>query len=147
MWAMAPHGVSIHTSRVVWHGVARVFAEAPHVDDATEHLAGLKPQAIVYAFTSSSYELGAGADGPLRARLEKAGGGAPVVLTCPAATEALRTLGVHRVALIHPPWFSEEVNAKGMDYFRTQGFEVSLCARLTRRGPSRRFLQLRFMTT
>ena len=139
MWAMAPRGVSIHASRVVWNGGARAFAEPPHVDSAAELLAGLTPRAIVYAFTSSSYALGAEADGPLRARLEKRAGGIPVVLTCLAAIEALRFLGAHRAALIHPPWFSEEMNAKGMDYFRTQGFEVALCARMT---PARPFTEV-----
>jgi maleate isomerase len=139
MWAMTPHGVSIHTSRVTWNRDPRAFAEPPQVDNAVEQLAGMKPRAIVYAFTSSSYTLGVEADGPLRARLEKRGGGVPVVLTCQAATEALRFLGAHRVALIHPPWFSEEVNAKGMDYFRAQGFEVVLCVRIT---PARPFTEV-----
>ena len=116
LWAMAPHGVSIHASRVAWNRDPRAFAEPPHVDNATEQLVGLAPRAIIYAFTSSSYALGAEADGPLRARLEKRGGGVPVVLTCQAVTEALRFLAAHRVALIHPPWFSEEVNVKGMDF-------------------------------
>src|SRR5262245_57211980 len=62
MWAMAPHGVSVHASRVTWNRDAGAFARPPHVDDATEQLAGLKPQAIIYAFTSSTYALGAEAD-------------------------------------------------------------------------------------
>ena len=139
MWAMAPNGVSIHASRVTWNRDARSFAEPPYVDNAVEQLAGLKPHAIIYGFTSSSYALGAEADGPLRARLEKRANGIQVVLTCPAAVEAFRILAVHRVALIHPPWFSEEVNSKGMDYFRSQGFDVALCARIT---PARTFTEV-----
>jgi maleate isomerase len=140
MWAMAPSGVSIHASRVLRkNGDARSFAEPPHVDNAVELLAGLRPRAILYAFTSSSYALGAEADDSLRARLEMRAQGIPVVLTCPAATEALRILNAHRVAVIHPPWFTEEVNAKGMDYFRTRGFEVVLCARIT---PARPFTEV-----
>lgn len=41
--------------------------------------------------------------------------------------------------MIHPPWFSEQVNAKGMDYFRTQGFEVLLCAQMK---PARAFTEV-----
>src|SRR5713226_3973555 len=52
MWAMAPHGVSIHASRVPWNHEARSFAEPPHVDSATELLARLTPRVVVYAFTS-----------------------------------------------------------------------------------------------
>lgn len=139
MWAMAPQGVSIHASRVPWTRGARAFAEPPHVDRAAEQLTGLAPRVILYAFTSSSYALGIQGEDSLRARLEKRTRGIPVLLTCPAATEALRILGAHRVAVIHPPWFTEELNAKGMDYFRTAGFEVILCARIT---PVRSFTEV-----
>ncbi len=139
MWTMAPQGVSIHAARVAWNHDLRAFAEPPNVDNAAEQLAGLTPRAILYAFTGSSYALGAEADGPLRERLEKRAGGISIVLTCQAATEALRFLAAHRVALIHPPWFSEEVNAKGMDYFRTQGFDVVRCTRMT---PARPFTEV-----
>jgi maleate isomerase len=105
---MATRGLSIHAARVVWNHDAAAFAQPPQVDDATEQLARLKPRAIVYAFTSSSYALGAVADEPLRLRLEKRAGGVPVILTCQAATEALRLLQALRLALIQPPWFSEK---------------------------------------
>ena len=77
MWAMSPQGVSIHASRVPWNLEARSlitdqerrsFAEPPHVDSAAERLARLTPRVILYAFTASSYLLGAEADDPLRAR-------------------------------------------------------------------------------
>src|SRR6266571_1160001 len=110
---------------------------APYV--VQELLAGVTPRVILYAFTSSSYALGAEADDPLRARLEKRARGIPVVLTGLAASEALRILGVHRLALIHPPWFTEEVNGEGKDYFRTLGFEVVFCARIT---PARPFTEM-----
>jgi len=141
MWTMTPLGVSIHASRITWkwNDDPKAFAESPQVDTATEQLASLKPQAIVYAFTSSSYALGAEADGAIRTRLEKRGGGVPVVLTCRAATEALRVVEARRIALIHPPWFKEEVSAKGRDYFRKQGLEVLSCARIT---PERTFTEL-----
>lgn len=146
MWAMAPPGVSIHASRVPWNALrelgernARSFAEPPHVDTAAELLAGLKPRVIVYAFTSSSYVLGAEADQSLRARLEKRAQGIPVVLTATAASEALRVLGVHRLALVHPPWFSEEVNANGKDYFQSRGMTVVYCACIT---PARSFTEV-----
>jgi maleate isomerase len=139
MGAMAPQGVSIHASRVAWNRDPRSFAEPPDVDNATELLARLTPRVILYAFTSSSYVFGAEADDPLRARLEKRAGGIPVVLTCVAALEAFRILGVHRVALIHPPWFTEDVNSQGMDYFRARGLEVVFCGRIT---PARPFTEV-----
>jgi len=49
---------------------------------------------------------------------------------CPAAVDALRAFEVTRVALVHPPWFNDEVNAKGHKYFRGHGFEIVVCERL-----------------
>ena len=139
MWAMAPQGVSIHAARVPWNRETRAFAEPPHVDNAVGQLANLTLRAIVYGYTSSSYAIGADADELLRARLEKRAGGTPVIIPCATAVEALRALGAHRVAVIHPPWFTEEVNANGMDYFRGRGFEVVMCARMT---PARSFAEV-----
>jgi maleate isomerase len=31
---------------------------------------------------------------------------------------------VERLALVHPPWFDEELNELGAAYFRSQGFDV-----------------------
>lgn len=141
MWAMAPRGVSIHASRVTWkwNHDPREFAEAPQLDNAVDQLVALKPRAIAYAFISSSYALGAEAEGAQRIRLEKRAGGVSVILTCIAATEALRTFGAQRIALIHPPWFREETNAKGREYFRSQGFEVVFCERS---APERPFTEV-----
>jgi maleate isomerase len=36
----------------------------------------------------------------------------------------LAALGVKRLALIDPPWFSVELNAQGAAYFQGQGFDV-----------------------
>jgi maleate isomerase len=37
---------------------------------------------------------------------------------------ALRALDVERVALVHPPWFSPELNDSGADHFVAAGFGV-----------------------
>jgi maleate isomerase len=138
--AMAPDGVSIHGSRVVRYSTPAGFAEPPHVDAAAERFRDLAPRAIVFGYTTSSYLLGADADAAVRARLEGRAGGIPVVLPVPSAAQAFRALGAKRVALIHPPWFSEEVNGKGMEYFRNQGFDVLRC---TRMAPARSFTEVR----
>jgi maleate isomerase len=141
MWAMAPHGVSIHAARVTWkwNHDPREFAEAPQLNDAVDQLVAVKPRAIAYAFTSSSYVLGDEAEGTLKARLEKRAGGISVIPTCIAAMEALRLIGAQRIALVHPPWFSEEASAKGKDYFRNRGFEVTFCERMV---PERAFTEV-----
>lgn len=130
-WAMAPEGVSIHASRIRWQrGDPRSSAESPHVDSAVELLAEVKPRTVMYGFTSSSYVLGAAGDEALRSRLERVAAGVPVILAAEAASAALRILNAHRVAIVHPPWFSEGVSEKGRAYFEGLGFTVVSCARL-----------------
>jgi maleate isomerase len=131
-WAMAPKGVSIHAARVRRQRGedARLFAEPSRVDPAVELLAAVKPHSIMYAFMSSSYVLGAVGDEALRSRLERVATGIPVILAAESASAALRAVNARRVAIIHPPWFSEETNAGGSAYFQGQGFTVVSCARL-----------------
>jgi maleate isomerase len=140
MSVMAPEGVSIHGSRVSRPSrLPRAFANPPYVDTAVELLVELAPRVILFAFTSSSYALGAEADKAVRTRLQGRSGKIPVLFTCPAATDAFRILGARRVALVHPPWFTEEMNAQGASYFKSQGFEVvhSTCI-----SPSRAFTEV-----
>lgn len=140
--AMAPEGVSIHAARVPL-GVMRAgglmdptiaidpvrdFAEPPLVDEAAELLAAAPLHAIGFAFTSSSYVRGAADDEALRQRLERRTRGIPVAVTSVSAILALRSLNVGSVALVDPPWFSPELTALGVDYFRQQGFAVAHAA-------------------
>ena len=81
-WAMAPEGVSIHVGRVLLVDT-RTFSDPPHPDDAIALLAALPMQAIVFAFTTTSYILGAEGEQALKARLEKRSNGNPVLLTAP----------------------------------------------------------------
>jgi maleate isomerase len=136
--AMAPDGISIHAARIPFGAYkpggtmdrtigadpVRAFADPPLLDDAAELLASAPLHAIAYCFTSSSYVRGAADDAKLKERLEKRTRGIPVVITCAAAVTALVALGVTRVALISPPWFSAEMDQQGGRYFQSQGFEV-----------------------
>jgi maleate isomerase len=136
--AMAPDGVSIHATRVPLGvmqagGVmdltialepVRAFADPPLVDDAAELLAAAPLHAIGFGFTSSSYVRGAADDEALRQRLEARTRGIPVAITSVSAVLALRAVGAIRIALVDPPWFSPELTALGVDYFRNEGFEI-----------------------
>ena len=136
--ALAPEGISIHAMRVpfgahkaggtmdwtIADDPVRAFAEPPFVDDAAELLAAAPLHAIVYAFTSSSYVRGAADDAALKARLERRTRGIPVIIPCAAAVTALTVLTAKRLALISPPWFSEEMDQRGARYFQGEGFEV-----------------------
>src|SRR4051812_16254948 len=128
---MAPRGVSLHTARVpraVGRGAGFV-TEGP-IDAAVDRLVELSPRAILLAYTSSSYALGAKADEQVRNRLEHRAKGLPLIFPCPAAIAALRKLGIKRLALVHPPWWTEEANRDGRAYWSAAGFEVLECARL-----------------
>src|SRR5262249_60769397 len=98
---------------------ARPFADPPLVDDAAELLASAPLHAIAYAFTSSSYVRGAADDTMLKERLETRTRGIPVIITCAAAVTALNALGVKRLVLFSPPWFSAEMDQQGTRHFHT----------------------------
>lgn len=140
--AMAPEGVVIHTARVPFGAMAaggamdptislapvRAFAEPPSVDDAAELLGAAPIGAIGYAFTSSAYVLGVESERAMVTRLQERAGGIPVATATAAAVQGLTALGLERVALVHPPWFDDELNRLGAAYFESQGFQVVFCA-------------------
>jgi maleate isomerase len=67
-----------------------------------------------------------GADGEeeMIARLQARTRGIPVVATCAAVVDALRTLGADRIALVDPPWFDAELSDLGRRYYESAGFAV-----------------------
>ncbi|MGZ0145683.1 maleate cis-trans isomerase family protein [Kribbella sp. WER1] len=78
---------------------------------------------LAFASTGSGYALGYDGETALVERLRERAG-VPACSTSRSAVAALRALGVHRVSLVHPPWFGRDLNARGAEYFRRQGFEV-----------------------
>ena len=140
--AMVPQGVAVHVMRVRYQGVpgsgasvarARSFAEPPFIDEAAELLTEVRPNAIMYGFTSSSYALGPEGDAAFRRRLEAKAKSIPI-LTCLAAVSGFHALGARRVALVHPPWFSDDIDQRSTDYFQQHGFEVVSRARALKPG-------------
>jgi maleate cis-trans isomerase len=91
-------------------------------------------QAIVLAFTTTSYVLGPDGEQAVKARLEKRSNGIPVLTTGAAAVAAFRSLGVRRIALIHPPWFADDDQQLGITYFQKQGFDVVYANQMRLRG-------------
>jgi maleate isomerase len=100
------------------------FVEPPYIDDAVSLLAAAPVAVIGIGFTSSAYVTGADAEKDLVDRLQSRSSGTPVVATCAAAVQALRRLGADRIAVVDPPWFDEELDRLGAEYFSSQGFEV-----------------------
>ena len=131
LWAMAPRGVSIHTARVPRAGGSGAgFVAAPYIDEAVDRLVELAPRAILLGYTSSSYALGADADEQVRARLEQRAHGVPFIFASSAANTALRELGVRKLAMFHPPWWTEKANEQGRAYWTAAGFDVLECVRV-----------------
>lgn len=122
-WTMAPHGVSVETARVPFNDF-RTYANPPGPDNATETLASLQLRCIVFAFTAGSYLLGPDGERTLVERLEKSSHGTPVIMPGCAAVAAFKALGAQRIALFHPPWYVNDMDAKGVAYFSDQGFAV-----------------------
>ena len=123
LWTMAPDGVSLHTSRVYFADLA-TFADPPDPENATELLARLPLQAIIYAWTVGSYLLGTSGEQELVSRVEQHSHGIPVLMSAPAATAGFRALEAERIALIHGPFFTDDFDQKGVAYFQEHGFDV-----------------------
>ncbi len=141
IWAMAPKGVAMFTARMNRGTLPfHVYLSDPsHADAAAAQLTALKLRAILYAYSSTSFVLGLGGEEAFRARLTAASQGSPVVLAAAALSEALKALNLRRVAVVLPPWFSDEGNDKAKAYFQARGFEIVSCGRIT---PARTFTEV-----
>lgn len=111
---------------------ARTLTAPPLLDEAIDRLAADSVDVIGYASSSSAYAIGFDDEVAMVSRLSQRTG-IPVVSSGASAVAALHVLEVERVALISPPWFGDEVNRLGAEYFRSQGAQVisSVSAELT----------------
>ena len=120
---LAPDGFSFHAARVMLRettpeGLRAMNAE---LSSAARLIASVAPKVVGYACTSGSFLEGA----PGLARQTAAIGaitGCPVVATSAAMIEALRVLGLRRIALATP--YLDVLNRIEKEYFESQGFSV-----------------------
>ena len=121
-WRMAPEGVSIHTTRLLYR--------ADEVDDPVadmeqflpqtlEELRGLEVDVVAYACTASALKT---PHEETRDEVAK-GVGRPAVTTMGTILEAFKALGVTRIAVGSP--YPEEVNKAERKYFESQGLTVT----------------------
>jgi maleate isomerase len=101
----------------------RALTAPSALDKAAAAFACGSVDVIGYASTSTGYAIGFDAEATMVERLSQRWS-LPVAGTSLSAGAALQVLQVQRVALVHPPWFDDELNDLGAAYFRGQGFEV-----------------------
>ena len=135
MTELAPPGVSVHFTRMSASGTAGAHAgqdertreQIASLDNATRLMAMISPQAIVLAHTATSYTLGRDAEAALVRRLE-ASSGTRFLTAFGGVTEALRCLGVRRIAYATP--YDETLTERGRAHLTAHGFDVVSMARL-----------------
>ncbi|MEV5960638.1 aspartate/glutamate racemase family protein [Kribbella sp. NPDC051952] len=124
---MASEAVDVVVARVSRGGDSaadlRAVATPSALRPAVASLREASVDVIAYASTTSGYAIGPAAEADLVRTLQHLAG-VPVVTSGLAATRALKSFGVRRVALVHPPWFEAEMGELGASYFRDQGIDV-----------------------
>ncbi|MCK0198195.1 aspartate/glutamate racemase family protein [Ancylobacter sp. 6x-1] len=125
-YAMAPEGVSIHTTRIPFQkaspdGIRNMMARGP-LEDAAELLATAPLDACVFGGTSASFLEGRGFNDIVAQRMRSVMGDIPVTTASTAALTALHTLGVRRMTFIGP--YIDEVTARGRAFFEANGISV-----------------------
>ena len=98
------------------------MAENPNIEATAATLAPLGVEAIGYGCTSASYVRGVGGDIDIRDRMTGATG-LPSTTTSTTAVEALRLLGVTRVAVLSP--HVDELNERLREFLDGHGLEVA----------------------
>jgi maleate isomerase len=132
-WAFVPPDVSLHITRTAFHegpvgvALARAVADPEEAAEAARTLVAIEPDVIAYACTSGSFVDGVNGERALRDAMTQAGA-QRVVTTSGALLEALRVLGVHRVAIGTP--YVAELGALLRDFVTEAGFEAASLANL-----------------
>jgi maleate isomerase len=105
------------------HADLRASTEPTALERAAVTFRGNPLAVITHASTTTGYVIGHRAEADLTERLA-ARFGVPAVASCAAAVAALRVLGVTVVQLVHPPWFDDDFDELGAEYFGSQGFNT-----------------------
>ena len=107
------------------HGELRASTELTAIDRATVIFRDTTLGAIAHASTTAGYVIGHRNEAATAERLSQHFG-VPAVTSGAAAVAALRTHGVERLQVVHPPWFRKEFDELAGAYFRVQGFHAEV---------------------
>ena len=105
------------------HAELQSSTETAAIDRAAVALAGRTLDAVAHASTTSGYHIGPLEEAALIARLSE-WFEVPAVASCASAAAAFQAHGARHVQLVHPPWFDDEFDQLGAEYFRRQGFDA-----------------------
>jgi maleate isomerase len=136
-WDLVPGDVSLHITRTPFHDgpvdieLARLVAEPAEAAEATRALVAIEPDVVAYACTSGSFVNGLEGEHALREAIE--GAGAPrAVTTSGGLLDALRDLGVRRIALGTP--YVGRLGSLLAEFMKAAGFEPISLANLELQG-------------
>ena len=122
--ATSPPGVSVHASRMFLDNALTPESIVRMDQDegmrAVRQLASCRPHGIAYCCTASSIVQGLEYDRHLQHEVEQAAG-VPATTATQSILEALRVLGVKRIAAASP--YAEEIDRAEHAFFEAAGFE------------------------
>ncbi len=123
LWGMLPSGYSLHAARMRMQRVTPEELVRMDADSvrAAEELADARVAAIAYGCTIAIMCREPGYERQAQERLERAAG-VPVILSATAVLEAMRALGLRRVAVATP--YLDSVAALEIAFLRQYGIEV-----------------------
>jgi maleate cis-trans isomerase len=121
--AALPPTVSLHTGRVAYRDITPEEQDrcVLELESESRKLADAEVDAIVFAATAPTLAKGKGYDRELIKRMEDAAG-RPATTAATAFVDALRMLGVERIA-IGAPW-SKTMDKPMVEFMQASGFEV-----------------------
>jgi maleate isomerase len=124
LYRMAPEGVSIHTTRIELPQFTResLLKMEKQIERAVRELLQAEVSLITFGCTSGSFVGGAGYESHLHKKIALLSS-KPVVVTSEAVIEALRSLGLKKLAVVTP--YPEEINKLEKIFFEENGFTIT----------------------
>lgn len=121
--SVLPKGVNCYISRVIVRGewnLSTLIEMAEGIERAAEELKAVA-DVIGYGCTSGSFAKGSEWDKKLIERIETTSG-RPATTPSTSLIEALKILGIEKIALATP--YTQEANEQQKDFFENEGFNV-----------------------
>ncbi|SFD97768.1 maleate cis-trans isomerase family protein [Roseivivax sediminis] len=126
MWAMAPRGVSVHTTRIKLPKVnvegIQAMMDAPQLEEAARLLASAPIDVLCFGGTSGSFLHGTAYDEALTAKLKNWAPGIAVNTASTGSLAALKALDVGPVVLATP--YVDAVHERAIRWLGENGHEV-----------------------